>query len=354
MHRIQRFNKFIHSFIHNNKTIKEGIMRKLFSALIATSLLMTANLSFANEKPGEGIEVLPLHSTISEEAFQTMVLNEALRQLGYDVKEIKQVDYSTAYTAISNGDATFMPVNWFPLHNAMYANAGGDDVFYRGGAYIEGAVQGYLIDKKTADKYNITSIDQFKDAKIAKLFDTNNDGTADLTGCQAGWGCEGVIEHQLDTFKLRDRINHNQGQYAAIIADTIVRYNEGQSIFYYTWTPYWVSGKLVPGKDVVWLEVPYSANPNGTDTALPNGKNYGFDINSQRIVANKEFASNNPAAAKLFEVAKLPINDVSAENMLIADGEDSQQQIRQHAMNWIKINQVAFNGWLTAARNAAE
>jgi glycine betaine/proline transport system substrate-binding protein len=299
-------------------------MRKLFSALIATSLLMTANLSFANEKPGEGIEVLPLHSTISEEAFQTMVLNEALRQLGYDVKEIKQVDYSTAYTAISNGDATFMPVNWFPLHNDMYANAGGDDVFYRGGAYIKGAVQGYLIDKKTADKYNITSIDQFKDAKIAKLFE------------------------------LRDRINHNQGQYAAIIADTIVRYNEGQSIFYYTWTPYWVSGKLVPGKDVVWLEVPYSANPNGTDTALPNGQNYGFAINSQRIVANKEFASNNPAAAKLFEVAKLPINDVSAENMLIADGEDSQQQIRQHALNWIKINQVAFNGWLTAARDAAE
>ena len=329
-------------------------MRKLISALIAVTLLMTINLSYASEQPGKGIKVQGLHSPISEEAFQTMVLNEALRQLGFDVQDIKEVDYSAAYTAIANGDATFMPVNWFPLHNSMYANAGGDKVFSRKGFYIEGAVQGYLIDKKTADKYNIKSIEQFKDAKIAKLFDTDNDGKADLTGCQAGWCCEGVIEHQLDAFKLRDSVTHKQGQYAAIIADTIVRYNEGQSIFYYTWTPYWVSGKLVPGKDVVWLEVPFSSNPNGSDTSLPNGKNYGFDINSERIVANKTFAENNPSAAKLFEVAKLPINDVSAENMLIANGEDSQKQIRQHALNWIKGNQSTFDGWLEAARMAGK
>jgi len=329
-------------------------MKKLLSVIIAVSLLMTINPSYANEKPGKGVKVQALHSPISEEAFQTIVLNEALRQLGYDVQDIKEVDYSAAYTAIANGDATYMPVNWFPLHNTMYANAGGDKVFYRNGFYIEGAVQGYLIDKKTADKYNINNIEQFKDAKIAKLFDTDNDGKADLTGCQAGWGCEGVIEHQLDSFKLRDRVSHKQGQYAAIIADTIARYNDGESIFYYTWTPYWVSGKLVPGKDVVWLEVPFSSNPNGSDTVLPNGKNYGFDINSQRIVANQKFAENNPSAAKLFEVAKLPINDVSAENMLIANGEDSQKQIRQHALNWIKTNQTAFNGWLKAARTAAK
>jgi glycine betaine/proline transport system substrate-binding protein len=329
-------------------------MRKLVSVLLVISLLLVTNLSIANEKPGKGIKVQGLHSPISEEAFQTIILNEALSHLGFDVQEIKEVDYGAAYTSIANGDSTFMAVNWFPLHNSMYDNAGGDKVFYREGFYIEGAAQGYLIDKKTADKYKIRNIGQFKNPKIAELFDTDNDGKADLTGCQAGWGCEGVIEHQLDAFKLRDRVTHKQGQYAAIISDTIARYNEGEPIFYYTWTPYWVSGKLIPGKDVVWLEVPFSANPNGTDTVLPNGKNYGFDINSQRIVANKVFAKNNPAAAKLFEVAKLPINDVSAQNMLIANGEDSQKQIRQHALNWIKANKDVFNSWLKLARKAGE
>ncbi len=330
-------------------------MLKLKHALLGVSLATASFFAAADDhgKPGKGVEVQALQSAIAEETFQTVVLNEALKELGYKVKPIKEVDYSAAYTSIANGDATYMAVNWFPLHNTMYKNAGGDAVFYREGHYIEGAAQGYLIDKKTADKHGIDNIGDFKDPKIAALFDTDGDGKADLTGCQAGWGCEGVIEHQLDAFELRDRITHKQGQYAAIISDTIARYNDGESVFYYTWTPYWVSGKLVPGKDVVWLEVPFSSNPNGTDTKLPNGKNYGFDINSERVVANKQFAMKNPAAAKLFEVAKLPINDVSAQNMLIADGEDSQGQIKQHAKNWIKANRELFDSWIAAAKKAA-
>ncbi|EAR07302.1 glycine betaine/L-proline ABC transporter substrate-binding protein ProX [Reinekea blandensis] len=323
-------------------------------ALTTLAAAVSINVSADGHLPGEGVEVVPVQSAIAEESFQTIVVNKALEELGYDVQDIREVDYSAGYTSIANGDATYMAVNWFPLHNGMYANAGGDDVFYRKGHYISGAAQGYLIDKATADEYGIDNIEDFKDPEIAALFDTNGDGKADLTGCQAGWGCEGVIEHQLDAFDLRDTISHNQGQYAAIISDTIARYNDGESVFYYTWTPYWVSGKLVPGEDVVWLEVPFSANPNGSDTELANGKNYGFEINSERIVANKEFAMANPAAAKLFEVAKLPINDVSAQNGLIANGEDSQAQIEQHAENWIKANQDTFDAWIEEAMAAAK
>lgn len=327
-------------------------MKKQILASLA-ALSLSSSVTWADKLPGEGVSVTAIQSPIAEETFQTVVMNKVLEELGYDIQAIKEVDYSAGYTSIANGDATYMTVNWFPLHNTMYSNAGGDDKFFRKGHYISGAAQGYLIDKKTADKHGITKISDLNDPKIAALFDTNGDGLADLTGCQAGWGCEGVIEHQLDAFDLRDNINHNQGAYAAIISDTIARYNAGESILYYTWTPYWVSGKLVPGKDVVWLEVPFSANPNGTDTSLPNGKNYGFDINSERIVANKEFATQNPAAAKLFEIAELPINDVSAENMLIANGEDSMKQIEAHASNWIKANRSLVNEWIKAAKAAA-
>ena len=327
-------------------------MKKQILASLA-ALSLSSSVTCADKLPGEGVSVTAIQSPIAEETFQTVVMNKVLEELGYDIQAIKEVDYSAGYTSIANGDATYMTVNWFPLHNTMYSNAGGDDKFFRKGHYISGAAQGYLIDKKTADKHGITKISDLNDPKIAALFDTNGDGLADLTGCQAGWGCEGVIEHQLDAFDLRDNINHNQGAYAAIISDTIARYNAGESILYYTWTPYWVSGKLVPGKDVVWLEVPFSANPNGTDTSLPNGKNYGFDINSERIVANKEFATQNPAAAKLFEIAELPINDVSAENMLIANGEDSMKQIEAHASNWIKANRSLVNEWIKAAKAAA-
>jgi glycine betaine/proline transport system substrate-binding protein len=234
--------------------------------------------------------------------------------------------------------------------------SGGDDKFYRKGQYVSGAAQGYLIDKKTAEKYNITNIGQLKDPKLAKLFDANDDGKADLTGCNPGWGCEMVVEHQLDAFELRDTITHNQGNYAAIIADTISRYKKGDPILYYTWTPYWVSGVLVPGKDVVWLEVPFSALPGerkDVDTTLPNGKNYGFQMNGMRIVANKEFAEANPAAAKLFEIMKLNINDVSAENMMMSQGANKSKDIEAHANGWIKAHQQLFNSWIESAKKAA-
>ncbi|EHJ9994655.1 glycine betaine/L-proline ABC transporter substrate-binding protein ProX [Vibrio parahaemolyticus] len=322
----------------------------------ALSAIAFSTYGIAGELPGEGVTVQPVQSTVAEETFQTLIVNRALEALGYDVQPTKEVDYNVGYTSIAKGDATFLAVGWFPLHADKYTMSGGDNKFFREGQYVSGAAQGYLIDKKTAEKYGITNIGQLKDPKLAKLFDANGDGKADLTGCNPGWGCEMVVEHQLDAFKLRDTVTHNQGNYAAIIADTISRYKKGDPILYYTWTPYWVSGVLVPGKDVVWLEVPFSSLPGerkDIDTTLKNGKNYGFEMNSMRIVANKEFTEKNPSAAKLFEIIKLNINDVSAQNMMMSQGKNSAADIEAHVNGWIKANQTTFDGWIEEAKKAA-
>lgn len=329
--------------------------KKTLTVTALTSLAVTSS-AWAEKLPGTGVTVQPVQSTVAEETFQTLIVNRALEALGYDVLPTKEVDYNVAYTSIAKGDATFLAVGWFPLHSDKYAMAGGDKVFYRQGQYISGAAQGYLIDKATADKYNISNISQLKDPKIARLFDANDDGKADLTGCNPGWGCEGVIEAQLSAYGLRDTVSHNQGNYAAIIADTISRYKQGSPILYYTWTPYWVSGVLVPGKDVVWLEVPFSVLPGerkDVDTTLPNGKNYGFEMNSMRIVANKAFAEQNPAAAKLFAIMQVNINDVSAQNMMMSQGKNRSADIEAHVDGWIKAHQKQFDAWIEAAKKSA-
>ena len=331
------------------------IHRLLTAAALAFGLAGSAVA--AESMPGKGIEVQPLKSSIAEETFQTQLVMKALEKLGYDVKPIKEVEYPTAHIAIANGDATFMADHWNPMHADFYKNAGGDAKLYRKGVYSDNAAQGYLIDKKTADKYHITNIGQFKDPKIAKLFDADGDGKADLTGCTPGWGCEAVIEHQLTAFKLRDTVTHNQGSYSALIADTITRFKAGKPVFYYTWTPYWVSAQLKPGKDVVWLEVPFSSLPGEQgklDTTLPNGKNYGFVVNKQQIVANKAFTDKNPAAAELFKDMKLPIGDINAQNNRMAQGENSAADIDRHTEGWIKAHQKTFDGWLAKARAAAK
>ena len=333
------------------------------SALLACATALS--LSFAAlpalsqdaDKPGEGVSVTPLKSSIAEETFQTLLVSKALEELGYDVGEIKEIEYAAGHVATANGDGTFMADHWDPLHADFYTAAGGDEKLYREGVYAPGALQGYLIDKKTADEHNITNIDQLKDPEIAKLFDADGDGKADLAGCTPGWGCEAVIEHQLDAFGLRDTVTHNQGSYSAIIADTITRFKEGKPVFYYTWTPYWVSGVMVPGKDVTWLNVPFSSLPgerSNIDTALPDGSNYGFEANNQRIIANRDFAEAHPDAAKLFSIMQVSSNDISAENLLMQQGQDSEADIEKHADAWIAGHQDLWNGWLEEARAAAK
>lgn len=325
---------------------------------IATSVMaLTCMSAHANDLPGKGVKVFPLKSSLAEETFQTLLVMKGLEQLGYEVGPIKEVEYPTAHLAIANGDATFMASHWNPLHADYYKNSGGEAKLYRKGVYSDNAAQGYLIDKKTADAHKITNIAQLQDPAIAKLFDTNGDGKADLTGCNPGWGCEAMIEHHLDAYKLRDTVTHQQGTYSALIADTIARYKSGKPIFYYTWTPYWVSNELKPGQDVVWLEVPFSSSPGeqkGQDTKLPNGKNYGFVVNKQHIVANQAWAKANPAAAKLFEVMQLPVSDINAQNYMMSQGQGKPADIERHVNGWIKAHQKTFDGWLTQARAAAK
>ncbi|MEG0922273.1 MAG: glycine betaine/L-proline ABC transporter substrate-binding protein ProX [Comamonas sp.] len=323
-----------------------------FGAIAVSAIASTQ--AYAQNLPGKGVNVLPLTSTIDEELFQTLIVSRALEKLGYAVQAPKQLENGTQHIAVAQGDATFMANHWLPLHQEFYERNGGAKVFYREGVFSTNAAQGYLIDKATADQYKITDIMQLKDPKIAKLFDTDGDGKADLTGCNPGWGCELAINKHLKGLQLEGSITHRQGNYAALLADTISRFKSGKPVLYYTWTPYWVNGVLVPGKNVVWLQVPNIPNAKGDDdTRLPNGKNYGFKVNNQYILANKKWTHANPAAAKLFATIQIPVEDITKQNLLMRDGENKQADIARHVDSWIKAHQAKFDGWVKGAMSAA-
>ncbi len=139
-----------------------------------------------------GAKVTFVKTNIAEEGFQMYVAAEAVKKLGYDVEITNDVSYEVAYQTVAQNakskDAYIMAASWTPLHNTKIEGAGGAKKLAILGSYIENCAQGYLIDKKTAEKYNIKYINDLKDPKIAKLFDSNGDGKADLSGCNAGWG----------------------------------------------------------------------------------------------------------------------------------------------------------------------
>ena len=327
------------------------------SLLFTTALVLSLTaipLFAANDKPGTGVTVHPVMQPAIEEMFQARILFRALQDLGYTVAQPQEVLAQTAHLSVGTGDADFFTDSWDKLHEKFFEEAGGPQKISKVGVLAHGALQGYLVDKKSYDA-GVKNLGDLKDPKVAAKFDEDGDGKADLAGCVPGWGCERVIEHQLTEFRLRDTVTHNQGEYNAIIADTIARYKTGKPVLYYTWTPYWVSGVLVPGKDVEWLSVPYTSLPDNAkaDTTF-EGKNVGFPLDDLRVVARNDFLKANPAAAKLFEVASIPINDISAENKEINDGQNKSADIDKHVDDWIKANQKTYDGWLAAARGVAK
>jgi glycine betaine/proline transport system substrate-binding protein len=226
-----------------------------------------------------------------------------------------------------------------------------------------GALQGYLVDKATADRLGITNLGDLRDPAVAEVFDRDGDGKADLVGCNPGWGCERVIEHQLDAFKLRDTVDHVQGEYSDLMADAIARYRIGEPILTYTWTPNWTVSELVIGQDVMWLSVPFSSLPDdlGAHTevqslpgCLETPCNLGFDASDIRVVANVEFLEANPAAATLFELVEIPLEEIAAQNVRMRAGESSEEEIRRHAEAWIEANREQVDQRLDAARAAAK
>lgn len=323
-------------------------------AVTAGTLLPIHGMAASPEHPGQGKTVTPIFSSIAEERFRGEIALLGLRELGYTVKEPKETEFPTMMVALSQDDADFTVHMWDKLHDKFYQKAGGDSTLVKVGNVIPGVRQGYLIDKKTADAYHIKSLADLKDPKIAKLFDSNGDGKADLTGCNPGWGCELVIDHHLKAYGLERTVSHNRGSYFALMADTIARYKQGQPILYYTWVPQWISSVLVPGKDVVWLEVPYTDLPGGDNSVNTkfDGKNLGFAVDTVKAVLNKDFAKKNPAAREFLSLMTISVDDESTQNLKMQQGEKSAQDVRRHAAEWVTQHRVQFNEWMKRARAA--
>jgi len=323
------------------------------TALAIAAMSLCANAS-ANQ-PGDGVKVTPIFPSIAEERFRGEVAMEGLRELGYKVQEPKETEYGVMMMALGNGDADFTVHLWDKLHDKFFQQAGGDKAMVKAGDIMPGVLQGYLIDKKTAEAHNIKYITDLKKPEIAKLFDTNGDGKADMTGCNPGWGCELIIAHHMKAYNLEKTVTVNQGSYFALMADTITRYKEGQPILYFTWVPQWIATVLVEDRDVVWLEVPKTDLPDGNNNVdtMYKGKNLGFAVDKVEAVLNKEFADKNPAALKFLSVMQITTADESAQNLKMQQGEKKPADIRRHAKEWVAAHRQQFDAWLQTARAAA-
>lgn len=307
--------------------------------LPAEAVKITENLTRETTLP----VVRPVTLATEDSIFLSTIVNLGLERLGYQVENTKQMETFSNFFAVSNGDADFFLPAWEIQGLPLFENSGGEAKLEKVGSLVSDILQGYQIDLKTAREYNIKNIEQLKEPEVAKIFDTDGDGKANLIGCNGGWTCQDAIAHHIDIYGLGDTVEMERGSYSALMADAIQRYGQGEPILYYTWVPHWLASVLEVGKDVVWLEVPGENNDF-------EGINLGFPKDTIRVVASRKFVEANPVAKHFFELVRVPIEDINAEQKLVMMGEHKMEDIRRHALNWIDENRDLFESWLEEAR----
>ena len=332
------------------------------TAVALTSLLAAAP-AIAQDQPGEGKTINMAQATWDTGWFHAEIYKQLFEELGYTVDGPTTLDNPPFYQAVAQGDVDLWVNGWFPLHNTYLPTFEGQAEII--GAVAEGgALEGYLIDKASADEFGITTLDDFKRPEVKEAFDRDGDGKADLVACPPGWGCEINIEHHLDAYELRDHVNPIKASYSASMADALAAFNAGEPILFYTWTPNWTVNELVPGEDVVWIEVPRvdlpadmadladAATLDGVEGCVADPCTLGFPANDIVPVANSAFLADNPAAAKLLEVTAIPLPAIFEQNAAMNDGAGDAEDIQQQASDWIADNRDMVDGWLDEARAA--
>jgi len=318
----------------------------------------------AGELPGEGKTLRFARSdSLGANYVQDVILIEGLKKLGYKV-QMSTLGSTASMLAASQGDMDFVSDINMPQQEASYVKVKDKLDMIGEGSIIGGGTNGYYVDKKTAEAYNITNIEQLKDPKIAALFDTNGDGKADMVNCDPGWRCGDVVDYQIEKFGLKDTVQSVRAKYEALLAETFARHKRGEPILLYTWTPSWVTDTLKPGVDAVWLPIPFDALPENVES--PGGHMVKGIVGcaggqdpcrmttgswNWMMMVNKDFNAANPAVRKLVEVMRWPTSTWAQwETQLNKDSSD--RALKKLGEAWIADNQATFDDWVAEAVKA--
>ncbi len=317
--------------------------------------------------PGDGVTVTMARGNWIETNFQNYVVQQLLQELGYEVTDPEEIAPATFYPAVAQGDydlwASSWPLNHTPLLEGESPDGGtfGDKARYIGKMMASGALQGLLVDIPSFERFGFTTLGELLDnPEAVAYFDTDGDGKADINGCDDGWGCQKVINDTLAKNGWDDRAAQVSATHSALFAESQASFTAGGPVLQYVWTPTAFVGKLVPGRDVLWLAIEPEQALEGQDGVSAVGDactndpcTTMFTPSDIVVTANKDFLAANPAAASLLENFELDPLAVAVQAVAIDAGANSDAEIAAAAADWIAANRDRIDPWIEAALAAA-
>lgn len=347
----------------------------LSAVILATGLMLAVSPGISQqqeEQPLAGVTINAGLATWTSALPVSAIYEALLEELGAQVEVKTFGSNALAYKAISLGDQDYWPNGWFPMHRVQLPDDWeGNGVLYDPHCPACG-VQGYLIDSKSAEEFDVTSMMDFVgNEELKKAFDDNGDGKADLFGCPPGWGCHERIEDHLDIYEgWRDTFNHVTAAYPANFAAAQSRIEAGEPTIYYTWSPNDTVLTLVPGQRVKWLnavddrenmkkaeadkQLPIDALiADLGDAAVTQPALLGWPAADIRVAANQQFVQNNPAADAIFNQVVLPKVWINQATKAVKEADNAEQAAADAAAQWIADHRWLVDKWLLEARQAA-
>jgi glycine betaine/proline transport system substrate-binding protein len=289
---------------------------------------------------------------------QAEIYAQLIGELGYTVEDPSghTLNPNAFYPALDSGQYDLWANGWFPTHDIYLTaeTAAGleyDRSIEAVGQQVEsGALQGYMIDKATADAMGITSMSDLENSSTAAVFDQDGDGLADLIGCNEGWGCATIIDNHIAELGWGANVEQVSGTYGELMQGVQDRVAAGDPVLFYAWTPNWTYEALPAGDAVVWLESPALEDDEGTTEVrglagcAGNPCDLGWPVNSIRAVANSEFLDDNADIRRLLEQVQIPLDDIAAQNAR------ANPDAKADAAAWIADNRALVDIWLANAR----
>jgi glycine betaine/proline transport system substrate-binding protein len=336
-------------------------------ALVLVLAACSGSADEVSQTPGDGVEVNMARANWSTGYFQAAIVEALLGELGYDVSDPAQAEVAPSdfYPALADGDHDLWVNSWMPSHEvfipqSLIATVGiREKISITGSIISGGAFQGFVVDVATAEANGIKYLDDIADdPAIAALFDVDGNGTADLSGCNEGWGCNPLIDNLIATNGWENTITQVVGDFDTLWAAEVEGHAVGEPVLSYIWAPSAFIAQLVPGEDILWLSVREDAG-DSSDIALPPSQcpgqpcKLGLSLNEVMAAGSKAFFEANPSAERLVSVVGIPLSDVAVQNLKMLLGEGSEADVRRHAAEWIAENRVVVDSWLDAARQAA-